>query len=236
MIKRIIRKLLRPIIGLLIISGAMRANAAVQEQPVYTPDNTELYFDIDGVVLSKSWLKTVKIILQHSPCVIYSAFSLKRIQSARQHVKQNGWAGEGWRVWSETECPAINKVIIAIQQSKTPIVGTVALIEKLKSAGFAVHAATNMGTREFDEHQIHKLFKSAKTIDYKQKPSIQKPQPVYFDQLLADHSDATKPYKLFIDDSKANVKTAQDKKFISIHFKNPEQLEQELNALSIVLK
>jgi HAD superfamily hydrolase (TIGR01509 family) len=225
-------------VGLLFIGAGsgIEASPVIDIQDNQAETNTEkerrVHFDIDGVCLERDNWETAKIIGSNFPWVLTS-FTPSNIASARKHVKENGWAAEGWIEWSkERKLSALYAMIIGIQDSKKVIPGTIAIIKALKQKGYKVYAATNMGANEFARHcqdKLKDLFDGAVTVDYSRRPVVKKPQKEYYERVVAGHNptDST----LFVDDSKKNIAAATSFFDYVVHFTKPEKFATYLKSI-----
>lgn len=228
----VIKKLL--IIPLLGLSLFTYTSHTQTEQPKYTPENTSFFFDIDDVILDKSYWTIFGIVLKNSWTITKALCNWQRLKSALNQKEQ---IADAWKEWGRQNYPPVEKLITEVQQSKWPNNAVVVIVEKLLDKGFTLREATNMGPDEFAEHKkkysFLQKFKPGKTVNYKMRPIIQKPNPQYFVE-LAQLTPDTK-YKIFIDDKLKNVKAARQAGFIGIHFTTAEQLEADLLHMGIIV-
>ena len=108
------------------------------------------------------------------------------------------------------------------------IYGTVEIVKGLNQAGYTLHLLTNFSKEKFDlirdRYEFLNLFT---TIIVSAEHKLIKPDPRLFEvtlQLIGMSPEEC----LFIDDSPANIKSAQDLGFHTIHFKSPEALKSEI--------
>ena len=116
-----------------------------------------------------------------------------------------------------------------------PIHGTVDLFRKIKNEGrFRPYALTNWQANLFDIALVRYDFLhwfDGRVVSGEEK--TRKPFPEFYHRLLNRYT--VEPGKaIFIDDSLRNVKAAEELGIQSIHFKNPEQLKEELQAREIL--
>ncbi|HEV2601140.1 MAG TPA: hypothetical protein VGT41_02480 [Candidatus Babeliales bacterium] len=222
------------LIPLLALSFLSSTNVIQAESPIYTPQNSAFFFDVDDVILDKSSWTIFGIMLKHYRTAITVWWNAKQFDNP---LPQKGATAEAWKEWGRNNYPALEEFINDIQQSKTPNMETIAIVEKLLDKEFDLYEATNMGTDEFAEHKkknrFFERFKAGKTVNYKAQPIIKKPNPKYFAELteLAPNIE----YKIFIDDKLKNVEAARQAGFIGIHFTTAEQLEADLIGMGIVV-
>nr|WP_321237901.1 HAD family phosphatase [uncultured Tolumonas sp.] len=118
----------------------------------------------------------------------------------------------------------------AVPASLTPIPESILLLKQLKQAGYGIYALSNMGHDnaaylaetasfwgEFD----------AKVISAEVK--LIKPDPTIYEYLL-NQNGLTNSDCIFIDDSLANIKTAENLGIKSIHFHSADQARDELRS------
>ena len=114
-----------------------------------------------------------------------------------------------------------------------PIEGTVAILRKLKEAGVPLYGLSNYSTEKFQVvREKYAFFDWFDDILISGEVGLVKPDPAIFHLLLAKIRRVAEEC-IFIDDSSANVKSAQGLGFTAIQFHSPEQLEQDLRALEI---
>ncbi|HEV2601141.1 MAG TPA: hypothetical protein VGT41_02485 [Candidatus Babeliales bacterium] len=220
-----------PLLGLSLFTDT---NLIESAPPIYTPKNTEFFFDVDDVILDKSYLTIVGIVLKNSWTCAKALSNWQRFKSALNQKEQ---IADAWKEWGKNNYPPVEKLITEVQQSKWPNIATVKIVEKLLDKGFTLREATNMGPDEFAEHKkkypFFQKFKPGKAVSYKFRPIIKKPNPQYFAELTTLAPDTE--HKIFVDDKIENVKAARKAGFIGIHFTTAEQLEADLICMGIVI-
>jgi 2-haloacid dehalogenase len=116
-----------------------------------------------------------------------------------------------------------------------PIQGTVDILGELKQSGkYKLYALTNWQAGLFDIALVRYNFLhwfDGRVVSGEEK--MRKPFPEFYHRLLSRY-DVNPSEALFIDDSLRNVKAAEEVGIKGIHFKDPEQLRQELILLEIV--
>lgn len=118
----------------------------------------------------------------------------------------------------------------------------------LKEQGYPLRIASNIGKDiyikfkqqlEDSNANIFALFNQdehgmeGKTIDYRVSP-VQKPDLEFFQEFLEAYDPQRNKLFIFVDDKLVNIKAATQKGFVGIHFKNAEQLKQDLQELGIL--
>jgi 2-haloacid dehalogenase len=108
------------------------------------------------------------------------------------------------------------------------ISGSVAILRRLKQAGFPLYGLSNWSAETFPrvskEYLFFDLFDE---IILSGDVKMIKPDPAIFNLLLARIRHPAQSC-LLIDDSRPNIVTARSLGFNTIHFKSPSQLESEL--------
>lgn len=106
--------------------------------------------------------------------------------------------------------------------------GTVEILRRLKSEGWPIYLLSNFSAEKFplmrERYEFLNLFDDM-IISGEHK--LIKPDPAIF-QLTLKRIDRKASECLFIDDSLANIETARNMGFHTIHFQSPEQLESDL--------
>ncbi len=115
-----------------------------------------------------------------------------------------------------------------------PIEPTVRILHRLKHAGCRLHGLSNWSVEKFEIARLkYEFFRLFDTILVSGEVKLIKPDPRIYAVLL--ERIGRKPEEcLFVDDSLVNITTADQLGFNAIHFRSPEQLEDELRSLSIL--
>lgn len=115
-----------------------------------------------------------------------------------------------------------------------PISGTVDILKELKRDGYCIYGLSNWSAETFPRaRHVYPFFDWFDDILLSGNIKINKPDPAIFNLLLEKiHHQA--PECLLIDDSRANIDTANELGFVTIHFKSPEQLQKELQRLNLL--
>ncbi len=112
--------------------------------------------------------------------------------------------------------------------------GTVNILRQVKQRGYLVYGLSNWSAETFplvkDRFKFFELFDD---IVLSGDVKMIKPEPEIFHLLLKKIGRPAQDC-LFIDDSLANIKVANEIGFKTIHFKSPEQLEDDLKQLEIL--
>jgi 2-haloacid dehalogenase len=114
------------------------------------------------------------------------------------------------------------------------ISGTVALVERLKRAGYPLYILTNFSAEKFP--RMRKRFDFVQLFDeciVSGEIGLVKPDPAIYDYLL---TKVKRPASdcLFIDDAAANIIQADKMGFVTHHFTAPDQLERHLQQLDVL--
>lgn len=119
------------------------------------------------------------------------------------------------------------------QMMKGEISGTVQLLKQLRKK-YNLYGLTNWSAETFpialDKFDFLQLFDG---IVVSGTEKMIKPDKKFF-QLLLDRYTLRAENCVFIDDNKTNIDSAAELGFHVVHFKNPEQLESELNAIGLL--
>ncbi|HMZ45047.1 MAG TPA: HAD family phosphatase [Anaerolineales bacterium] len=106
--------------------------------------------------------------------------------------------------------------------------GTVEILRRLKGEGWPIYLLSNFSAEKFplmrERYEFLNLFDDM-IISGEHK--LIKPDPAIF-QLTLERINRKASECLFIDDSLANIETARNMGFHTIHFQSPEQLERDL--------
>ncbi|HEY9152619.1 MAG TPA: HAD family phosphatase, partial [Anaerolineales bacterium] len=115
-----------------------------------------------------------------------------------------------------------------------PITGTVEILDQLKRAGYPLYGLSNWSAETYPRIQPqYDFFGLFDTIILSGEVKLIKPDPAIFKLALEIIHHAAEEC-LLIDDSEANIVTAQKMGFNTIHFKSPEQLGTKLRQLNLL--
>ncbi len=111
---------------------------------------------------------------------------------------------------------------------------TVAILRRLKQAGFRLHGLSNWSVEKYElVRPKYEFFSWFDTILVSGEVKLIKPDPRIYAVLL--ERIGRKPEEcLFVDDSQVNITTADQLGFKTIHFQSPEKLEDELRGLGVL--
>ena len=114
-----------------------------------------------------------------------------------------------------------------------PIDGTVAILAKLKAAGYELHALTNWSSQTFPiARERYDFLDWFETITVSGEEGVIKPEPRIY-EILLDRIGHRASDCIFIDDGTRNITTAAALGFDTIHFESPQQLAAELGKLGV---
>lgn len=115
-----------------------------------------------------------------------------------------------------------------------PIPGSATILRKLKQAGYPLYGLSNWSAETFPKvRKKYTFFDLLDDIVLSGDAKMLKPDPAIFN-LLLNKIGYPAPNCLLIDDSQANIVTAESLGFNAIHFKSPAQLESELQRLHLL--
>jgi 2-haloacid dehalogenase len=121
------------------------------------------------------------------------------------------------------------------EQSITGIIpGTIAMLPKLKAAGYRIYGLTNWNVEKYNiiRHR-YTFFDLFDYILVSGAVKLAKPDPAIF-ELMLNRINRTPQECLLVDDSPKNVEAARQMGFSAIHFTSPAQLELELKQSGIL--
>jgi 2-haloacid dehalogenase len=114
-----------------------------------------------------------------------------------------------------------------------PVETTVNCMRRLREAGIPVHGLTNFGRETFAmTRQRFDFLRDFDGVVVSGEEGLVKPDPAIF-KLLIQRFKLTPSRSLFVDDSQANIDTAQALGFQVHHFTRPELLPPHLTALGL---
>ena len=112
--------------------------------------------------------------------------------------------------------------------------GSVAILYRLKQAGYPLYGLSNWSAEKYHLVQQHfAFFGWFDLVVISGDVKLVKPDPRVFD-LLLERAGRKAGDCLLIDDSEKNVATALEMGFRAIHFHSPEQLKNTLQAIGIL--
>ena len=114
------------------------------------------------------------------------------------------------------------------------LVETIEILKRLKNAGYSIYGLSNWSAETFPiAREKYDFFNLLDDIVISGQIGIVKPDPEIFEIMLKKIGRPASEC-LFIDDAIANVEQAKNMGFVTIHFKSPGQLDQELHQLGLL--
>jgi len=213
----------------------------------YTADNTQFAFDFHDVVVSRNINRIKNAIFNRT--FLYKIHFNRYIPGLLWALARaactdtKGGTGEVYvKILQDYHQPDIAQLTLDLANDVDPIEGTVTIIKELKTLGYEVNIASDIGktvlenlkTRE-KYRPLLSLFDHEQSVDYIHANGhpVQKPQLAYFNDYLQKFQD-NKQYIIFIDDKEKNVIGASNAGMIGIVFKNPSQLRAQLVTMGIL--
>lgn len=139
--------------------------------------------------------------------------------------------------------PFLEELIPCICNAQAPITGTWNIIKAVHQKGFKQYIGSNIGKKIFEQLiDLNKNPSIAPIFNYfdlnqpqvVEIPIIKKPSlQFYYKFLERNNINLEQTQVIFIDDNEANTKAAKKIGLITILFKTPQQLEQELQQMGI---
>jgi 2-haloacid dehalogenase len=115
-----------------------------------------------------------------------------------------------------------------------PIAGTVDILHACKAAGYALYGLSNWAQEKFDLiRPKYDFFECFDDILISSTVNLVKPDPRIFEIFLQRIGRRAEEC-VYIDDSAANVATADRLGFSTIHFESPAKLAAELDRLNVI--
>ena len=112
--------------------------------------------------------------------------------------------------------------------------GTVAIMRRLKQAGYALYGLSNWSAETFPiVRDRYDFFRLLDDIVISGEVGSIKPEPDIF-KIMLGRIGKPAAQCLFIDDSLANIEQARRMGFGTIHFQSPEELEKDLYKLQLL--
>lgn len=112
--------------------------------------------------------------------------------------------------------------------------GTVEILKQLKKAGYALYGLSNWSAETFPHaREKYDFFHLFDDIVISGEVGSIKPEPEIFEILLARVGRPAQEC-LFIDDSLANIRQAQNMGFVTVHFESAEKLAEALRGLKLL--
>jgi 2-haloacid dehalogenase len=115
-----------------------------------------------------------------------------------------------------------------------PISGSVEILRRLKENGYPLYGLSNWSAETYPRAR-HKypFFDWFDDVILSGEVKLNKPDPAIF-KLLLNKVGCQASECVLIDDSQANIHTAKELGFVTVHFISPEHLETELQRLNLL--
>jgi FMN phosphatase YigB (HAD superfamily) len=224
-------------------------NIITNNQPPFSPSTHIFLWDLHDVILTKSLWNWFMICLRYKhkkelisnldkkSIKIAGAFLLERLKLTKKQMISE----ELITAARNANNQALVDLTVKTCSSYTPIENTVQIMNELTALGFTHHLGSNIGQTVFNDcaekfPSIFNVFKGV-TIPFESQHAtiIKKPHQEFFYAHLNKHN--LQPEQIiFIDDKLNNVIAAQSIGINAIHFKNAQQLRNQLIAWNIIEK
>ncbi len=223
----------------------------------------EFAFDIHKVLIHKD-MKAEWRVFWHYPhkidflkCMIHKAL-LKDLGLMLWQLILNNWpwstnyqdvtSAQVIHAFQKAGKPELADLFMKIVNEQNVDPAMTKLIKELKAIGYTLRIASNIGKTTFEQLKI-KLAKEnqnifvyfdkdkngleGKTVDLDKSPA-QKPHADYYHQYLTTYNPDNTKLIILIDDKLVNITAATQAGFAGIHFKNAQQLRNDLVLLTIL--
>lgn len=115
-----------------------------------------------------------------------------------------------------------------------PIQGSIEILHQLKQKGYPLYGLSNWSAETYPRAlRKYSFFNLFEDVVLSGAVKLNKPDPAIF-KLLLNKIGYHAPECLLIDDSMANIASAKELGFVTIHFKSPEELQTELQRLNLL--
>lgn len=209
------------------------------EKTVFTRSNTAIAFDIDDVILERSY-SIPALLWKHKVELLKSILDFSLVRDLFYLFRKTAPLG-AYIVLLEKRHSRLVGLARDLALTRTLNPKTACIITELLKLGYNLHIATNEVWEVFSLHAerfpIFQRFSTYTFADYARFPEFtQKPDRSYFERLRArilDHAPQAK-HLIFIDDRARNVNAARKLGFIGIVFTTADALERQLVAMNIM--
>ena len=211
-----------------------------QEEPIFTPHNTIVLWDLNGVILksdkramlSQYWRCT------HKGSIFWNGITTC-IHLARTFGLRKTSFEEIIRA-CESVNPHLSRLMRTMSSCQKIVPETATIVEELHAQGYTLAIATNIGIETFqnirkNHEQFFDYFSSIITTDTIDPSEIliKKSDPRYFAR-YQEHYNKTGKNIIFIDDDSSNLAAAKAAGMHAILFKNPQQLQRNLQKHNLI--
>lgn len=221
---------------LILILDSICINSSDQQ---YSPENTKFMWDLHGVIVKYDSIEIAQQIWQ----LKINLLSLVHPFNLYQGIKalcSRATDGE-WGAIVEND-PYLADSIICIGNSVKPIEETVQIMQRLQQLGYEQDLASDINTQFLHVLEqkplmqpVFQMLTNKKSVDSAKPQAIYKYDNRYFIDYQNSYNQHNKQL-IFIDDWQTNIISAQTVGIKSILFRNPEQLNKELEELGIFKK
>lgn len=203
----------------------------------YTPETTEIFWDIHHVIVKKNVSNMMKIAYNtpNKLALLKHAFNWTLLKDVYALLK-SGSTGGAFVERLEKEDPRLGRFALHMVNSQDLIDRMEELILDLAKQGYTMYVASNIGTEVYNDLKIKyphifndQAIKDGKTVDFKAEHLVEKPDPQFFIE-LSRLRDSNKPQAVFIDDKQENIDSANANGFIGVLFDNAKDLATTLNT------
>ena len=210
------------------------------EQAIFTPENTIILWDLNGVVLKADGCAMAS---EFWRCNHICSIFWNGLATGIHLVRTLGTKKACFEEIIQA-CESVNPYLAELMRSMSShqklISGTAAIIEELYAKGYTLAIATNMGIKTFEMikknyepfFDYFSLITTVDTIDLTET-LIEKADPQFFALYQKLYNKEGKQI-IFIDDDTYNVTAAQAAGMQAILFKNFKQLRHELQKLRLL--
>jgi HAD superfamily hydrolase (TIGR01509 family) len=229
-------------------------------QADFTPENTEFAWDCHQVLLQQKTGSMVKIgLLEGTPKVLAVIAALSKeslgycwsgtpnktykfLRDVKEKLKVKGVTAEDFKDIVDAYDATLWPLMLKIASQQQPMPGMQEIVDALHEMGYSMRTATNMSVKEFKATQENnqELFEHFQEdgfmVDVTEENFPRKPSVAYFEKYHARHNAEGAKKIIFIDDKLKNCSASQKTDMTSIHFKNAQQLIQELAKLGIIIR
>lgn len=221
-------------------------SAEQQKKRFQKTDRFVILWDIHGVLFTKSilhWIylfisypRLLEIIwdLNREIIVLFCKYIAAKLKLSRQEITNQEMIEAAIR----TKNDALVQLVMRISCDYKPNFATIALVKALNTHQFTQHIGSNIGITIFEKfytmyESIFALFTEYFVVRIiPGKPVYKKPLPSFFTTYLEQQQRNAHDI-IFIDDTVANVATAQSLGITALLYTTPEQLRADLTTLGL---
>lgn len=247
---------------LLVLTPLLIADTEGQQLNNARPQNVEIAWDIHGVIMYQPWsaihnnFEYRELFSLFPPAAKGALLSLfddglttpeqQLLSKAFGLVRAKDISGEGFYwLFKEYGKENLAQMVKQLANAYCPKPGIPEIIKELHQLGYTQRIASNIGSEFYKNLKqkypaLFKYFKGGKTVQYVYPRFIdfnpvRKPNPEYARQYEKQNPGHRKKI-IFIDDRIANIEGLRDPNWITLRFRNPHELREDLIKLGIPLK